>query len=135
MKGQMVLEEIFKFLIYIVVAVVVIIMVVNFRHEIAKALNLCELFHLFCPKEGKCENIVVEENSIDNSILKKYCNLCWDKTGDKSFEKNCLCYIVKGQFNPVSNNLPTYCNLKCARQASSILFYYDSKLKMINIEC
>jgi hypothetical protein len=133
MKG-LALEFVFKMFLYIVVIMVVVGLIVFFRDSIISALNLCQYLPSGCPQKEECSTVQATEAQITASILDKYCNLCWSKTGAKDYQKDCLCYIVKGSFSsfPYSNQ---NCELKCSNQATSLIFTYSSLFKKIIIEC
>jgi hypothetical protein len=132
MKG-LALEFVFKMFLYIVVIIVVIGLIVFFRNSIISTLNLCQYLPSGC-LEKKCETIQATEGQITSSILDKYCNLCWSKTGAKDLREDCLCYVVKGDFLPFPYSNQN-CELKCSKQATSLIFAYNSLLKKITIEC
>lgn len=133
MKG-MALELVFKMFLYIVVIMVVISLIIFFRDSIISALNLCQFLPSGCPPKEECPTIEVTEGQITSSTIDKYCSLCWSKTGAKNYGKNCLCYVVKGDFSPFAYSNPN-CELKCSKPATSLIFTYDSLLRKINIGC
>ena len=112
---------------------VVISLIVFFRNSIISALNLCQYLPSGCPQE-ECSTIQTNEDQITASILDKYCDLCWSKTGAKDYKKDCLCYVVKGNFSPFTYSNQN-CELKCSNQATSLIFTYSSLFKKITIEC
>lgn len=132
MKG-LALEYVFKMFLYLVVVLVVLGLIINFRNQIIEALNLCQ-YVPGCKREEKCETILVKEVMVNENILNKYCNFCWGKTGLKDYKENCLCYVVKGSFSPFAFNNPD-CELKCTSDSDILFFKYDSLFKKIFIEC
>jgi len=134
MKG-MALEMVFQMFLYIVVILVVIGIIINFRESILSALKLCDYIPGGCPQKEECTAIQSTEVSITESVLKKYCDFCWSKTGAKDFSKDCLCYVVSGSFSPDSYILSDYCNLKCDKSVTSVIFTYSHLLKKVLIEC
>jgi len=133
MKG-LALEFVFKMFLYVVVVMVVISLIVFFRNSIISALNLCQYLPFTCPQKEECSTLQVTENQITANILDKYCSLCWLKTGEKDYKKDCLCYVVKGSFSPFSYSNQN-CELKCSNEATSLIFTYNSLFKKIIIEC
>jgi len=130
---MMPLETIFKFFLYLVVILVVIGLILHFRSSIIKALDLCGIFPSYCEEE-KCETIVSEEVEITSSTLRKYCKLCWSRTGEKGYDRDCICYVVKGRFVPTSFEEEN-CELLCDREVNSLTFTYDHLFKKVRIEC
>lgn len=133
MKG-MALEFVFKMFIYIVVVLVVIGIILQFRSEIISALNLCKYVPGGCPEKEECKTIHSTEPSITETTLNKYCDLCWSKTGARGYTKDCICYIITGSFSPFSYS-NEHCELKCNIQATSLIITYNHLLKKILIEC
>jgi hypothetical protein len=134
MKG-MAIEFIFKMFLYVVVILVVISLIIHFREEILTTLNLCDYVPGGCQKREECTPIQSTETSITEIVLKKYCDLCWLKTGEKNYPKDCICYIVKGSFSPSTFTLSDYCDLRCNKEATSVIFTYNQLLKKVLIEC
>jgi hypothetical protein len=134
--AEMALETVFRFFLYVVVVLVVIGLIVNFRDQIVQSLGLCNYLPSGCPQQ-ECITQQPSESVIDANVLNKYCKFCWDKTGEKDYKKDCLCYVIKGEYASVDQTvLPEYCKLKCENPtATSVLVVYDSLLKTINIEC
>jgi len=130
---MMPLETIFKFFLYVVVIMVVIGLILHFRSSIIRALDLCGLFPSYC-EERSCETIISEETEITPEVLRKYCRLCWSKTGEKDYDKDCICYVVKGKFIPTSFKEEN-CELLCDREVNSLTFTYDHLFKKVRIEC
>lgn len=135
MKAQMALEEVFKIVIFVVVALIVIGLVINFRDQIVQGLKLCDWSPSSCAKQEECSTNQADEINIDDSVLNRYCDSCWSKSGKVDLDQDCLCYIVKGTFTPLITNLPSYCQLTCNKNTTSILVYYDSVLKIVSIGC
>ena len=134
MRGEMELEFVFKMFIYVVVILVVISLITVFRKDILTALNLCKLFPQACQEAGECKTSEVSQSVIDSSVLKIYCDFCWDKTGSKKYGENCLCFILKGSYSPVEFANQN-CLLDCDKQASAVLFQYDYLLGKVFIKC
>jgi len=133
MKGQMVLEYPFKIFIYIVVVLVVISLIITFRNQILTSLNLCQFTPQGCQQQ-ECSTIEAAETTINEAVLRKYCNFCWDKTGKIDYKKDCLCYVVRGSYSPIGFTYEN-CELECDKEATSLLFAYDALLKKIYIKC
>ncbi len=131
MKGFMVLEYPFKMLLYLVVIVVVIGIILFFRKEIMSGLNFCWIGG--CHPEP-CKTVRVNEASIDTSVLDKYCNLCWQKTGKIGLKEDCLCYVVSGSFTPFAYT-SEHCVLKCNSNSQFVTFTYSHLFNQIFIEC
>jgi len=134
MKG-MALEFVFQMFLYIVVIMVVIGIIIQFRGTILSALNLCDYVPGGCPQKEECTAIHATETSITESVLRKYCDMCWSKTGAKEYSKNCICYIVSGSFSPDSYELNEYCKIECDKEVTSVILTYDYLLKKVSIEC
>lgn len=133
MKGQMVLEYPFNILLYTVVIVILIAMIITFRNRILTSLNLCQYTPQGCQPQ-QCSAIQATETVINEAVLTKYCNLCWQKTGNVNYKSDCLCYAVSGSFFPVAFSNQN-CQLTCNKDATSVLFSYDSLLKKVYITC
>jgi hypothetical protein len=134
MKGQVVLEYPFQMFLYIVVILVVISLIITFRTQILTYLKLCDYLPQGCQSQQECSTFQTKETTIDTSVLTKYCNLCWDKTGKIDYGKDCLCYIVSGSYSPITFTNKN-CELKCDKQATAVFFAYDNLLKEISIKC
>lgn len=135
MKG-MALEIIFKMFLSIVVILVVIGLIISFRTEILKALKLCNYLPEGCPPKAECSTIRSTESTVTESVLSRYCELCWSKTGAMDYKSLCMCYIVNvtGTFSPIAYET-THCELSCSRQATSLFFTYNHLLNKVLIEC
>jgi hypothetical protein len=133
MKGQMVLEYPFNIFLYAIVIIVVIGLIISFRNQIISSLNLCQFIPQGCQQQ-ECSTIEATETAIDEDVLRKYCDLCWSKTGKMEYKKDCLCYVVRGSYSPVAFAYEN-CELDCSKDATSVLFAYDSLLKKIYIKC
>jgi hypothetical protein len=134
MKGQMVLEYPFNIFIYIVVILVVIGLIANFRNQILTSLNLCQFTPQGCQQQEECSTIESTETAVNEAILNKYCNFCWEKTGKIDYKKDCLCYVVSGSFSPFTFTHEN-CELKCNKSATAVMFTYDARLKKVYIKC
>ncbi len=131
--AEMALEYIFKIFIYIVAVLVIIGIILNFQH----IASMFKLPCLFPPcEEIKCETSIINEEEINEAVLKKYCDLCWSKTGEKRYDKDCVCYLIKGSLNlPASFSHP-HCNLKCSNpSASSVFIEYKLLENNVTIDC
>lgn len=133
MKGQIALEYVFQMLIIVVVILVVVSLIIVFRNQILNYLKICDLLPQFC-RSQECYTSEMSEQTIDADALNRYCNSCWDKTGKNHYEKDCLCYIVKGSYSPTMFYNKN-CDLKCNKTSSSLVFYYDRISKSISITC
>lgn len=128
------LEYVFKMFLYIVVILVVISLIVTFRKQILTYLKLCDFLPQGCQQQIDCATYQVTEKTIDANTLRKYCSLCWDKTGQKDYRKDCLCYIVSGSYSPVEFANQN-CELKCDKTVTSVFFAYDNLLEKVYIKC
>jgi hypothetical protein len=113
---------------------VVVSLIIYFRDSIISSLNLCQYLPLGCPKKEECSTLQATEGQITETILDKYCGLCWSRTGAKDLKIDCLCYVVKGDFSPFTYSNQN-CELKCSGKTKSLIFAYNSLLKKITIEC
>lgn len=134
MKGAMELEYPFQMFLYIVVILVVISLIVTFRTQILTYLKLCDYLPQGCQSQLECSTSQTKVTTIDANVLTKYCNLCWDKTGGIKYEKDCLCYIVSGNYSPTAFSNKN-CKLDCNKQATSVIITYDWLLQKIDIKC
>jgi len=126
------LEYIAKF----IIAIIAIILIVGLVGRILNVNSLC--FFPFCEeKSNEINTRIVRENRIDESVMKKYCKLCWDKTGKVDYKTDALCYVVLGDYAPISPDLEEYCEFRCGRldHATAILFEFSSINGKIIIEC
>jgi hypothetical protein len=126
----MALEYPFKMLLYLVVIIVVIGIILAFRKEIS-SINFCWIWG--CQPKA-CETVRVNENLIDQQVLDKYCNLCWQKTGAAELKEDCICYIVNGSFTPFTYS-SEHCELKCTSASQFITFTYSHLFNNVSIEC
>ena len=102
------------------------------NHRLFKAVSI---FAQRLREVKKCSSLQSSESMITETSLNKYCKLCWDKTGAKDSTEDCLCYVVSGTYSPATANLPDYCELKCEKEATSLLFSYSQLFKKITITC
>jgi len=130
MKGFMALEYPFKVLLYLAVIIVVIGIVLFFRKQIS-SINFCWIWG--CQQKA-CETVRVNENIIDQQVLDKYCNLCWQKTGSVDLKEDCICYIVNGSFSPIAYS-SEHCNLRCTSNSQFLTFTYSHLFNKVYIEC
>lgn len=127
------LELPIKIFILIVAALVVIGIIITFRDRITDITFPC--FGPNCEEKSETvEPITVDESQITQTVLEKYCNLCWQKTGAADYKKDTVCYIVKGSFSPISFS-HEHCQLKCKNTATSVFVDYKYLDKNIIIEC
>ena len=136
MKGDMALEYPFKLLLYVVVILVVVGLIIAFNKQIREYLVnvLCQLLPQGCQSNGDCTTYDSTETVIDQKVLKYYCDACWTKTGRNEYQKDCLCYIVKGSFTPTTFTNEN-CELQCTKGASAVLFSYNHFAKTVEIKC
>lgn len=87
-----------------------------------------------CEKETTVGTITANEGNINNDALQKYCNLCWEKTGRADYKKDAVCYIIKGNFNPIQFSNEN-CILTCSGSATAVFVNYKHLDKKIQIEC
>lgn len=130
--AEMALELIFKVFILVVAVVVIIGIILNLKH-LATLIKL-PCFFPPCEEEKKCETQLVSEQ-INENTLKKYCNLCWQKTGEVNLKQSCLCYVINGSISLTSFSHPN-CNWECRnRDATSVFIEYDFIKFNISIKC
>ncbi len=136
MKG-FALETIFKMFLYIVVVLVVIGLILYFRQNIISTLRLCDYIPGGCKVEEECKTVTSSEDRVSESVLDKYCNLCWERTGAKDFKESCNCYVLslRESFVPPFTYKKENCELTCDKQTASLIFAYNKYLKKILIEC
>ena len=134
MKGAMELEYPFKVFLYIVVIVVVIGLVITLKDKIYSNINFCYYLPQFCRQNGECSTVQATREVISEATLKEYCNSCWDKTGKKDYKESCMCYIVTGNYSPISFESEN-CELKCSKSSGFLTFTYDKYLKKVFIDC
>lgn len=131
MKGDIVLEYPFNVFLYTVVVLVVIGMILTLSHT---SISLCQFTPQGCGKQDTCVTLEATESTINEAILRKYCDSCWRKTGNVDYKQDCLCSIVSGTFSPISFNY-TNCELQCNKVVTSIKFSYDHTIKKVYIKC
>lgn len=127
------LEYIAKFLIYLVVTLVIVGMIIRFF--VGK--RIC-FFDCEEPEMCDVKTLVIDERWINPETLDKYCYLCWEKNEFGKCEKNVLCYVIKGNFYTNQSYVPRdveHCELRCNRNATSLLFLYDHLRGKVFIEC
>ena len=134
MKGAMELEYPFKVFLYIVVILVVVSLVVKFKEKISSAISFCEHLPQFCQQDSACSTVQATRGVISEATLKEYCNSCWDKTGKKDYKESCMCYIVTGNYSPVSFESEN-CELNCSKSSGFLTFTYDKYFKKVFIDC
>jgi len=97
MKG-LALETVVKWIIYIVVAGIVINLVFYFYGDIKRYLKDNVL-----TKEKGVKTEMEEVGICSNNQLRIYMRSCWDKTGEK-YDEDVICYILKGDFSNVDTD-------------------------------
>jgi len=127
---SLVLEYPFRIFILIVVILVLIGIMWQFRDQI---MNIC----LFPPCNGEEEcniqPVISEESRFTKEVLDKYCNLCWIKNGGGTCEGDSVCYILnlEENFDPsIPWNLMKeydYCIVTCENIVSSLYVQYRSE--------
>ena len=127
------LEYVAKFLIYLIVIVVVVGVIWKFFVSTKVCFINCEKPTEQCDIETK----VVYEERVTNQIIDKYCSLCWQSV--QACRKNVLCYVVNLNvgFDPkigITSGYD-YCEVKCNKQATSLLFEYDWAQRKVLVEC
>jgi len=131
MKGDMVLEYPFKMFLYMVVFLVVVGLILTLSRT---HIDFCKFTPQGCENEERCATHESTETVITEAILRKYCDSCWAKTGKIDYKEDCLCYVVTGDYSPISFTYSN-CELNCIKNATAIKFSYDSLLKKIQIKC
>lgn len=134
----MALEYPFKLFILIVVVLVIISIMWQFRDKI---MGIC----LFPPCNGdeECnvQPVITSESEFTEEILNKYCSMCWLKNGEGNCKGDSICYVLnlEEDFNP---DIPwdilrdyDYCFVTCENETSSLYVQYQSLDKIIEIAC
>lgn len=134
----MVLEYPFKVFILIVVVLVIISIMWQFRDKI---MNIC----LFPPCNGEEEcnvqPVITTESEFTKEVLDKYCSLCWIKNGAGKCRGDSICYVLNlnESFIPDNWNLikeHEYCIVTCENETSSLFVqYYSEGEGYIEIAC
>jgi len=121
------LEYVFKMFILIVVVLIIITMMWQFRDKIV---DVC----LFppCDKQGGCnvQPIISEEERFSIMVLDKYCNLCWMKNGGGKCKDDSSCYVLNLKNDFIPGTWPSthdYCIVTCENAASSLYVQYRSE--------
>jgi len=140
---SMILEYPFKIFILIVVVLVIISIMWQFRDKIT---SIC----LFppCEDETECnvQPVIQDKESFTEEELDYYCNLCWIKNGAGTCNQNSVCYIfnLEDDINPgdwedvheIDYNGDSFlCVIKCEDETSSFYVQYQSLGKIIEITC
>jgi len=126
------LEYPIQIFILIVTALVVVGIILNLRHTAEGYKFPC--FIPPCDNTATLKTAVVNENVITEDVLKKYCNLCWGKTGAVNYKEDFVCYFVKGSYSPIIFDAE-HCKLKCFDTVKSVHFSYHFLDKEVTIEC
>jgi len=125
----MVLEYPFKIFILIVVVLVIISIMWQFRDRI---MNMC-LFPPCDEEECDVQPVIATESNFTKQVLDKYCNLCWMKNGAGACVGDSVCYILnlENDFDP---NVPwnmlkeyDYCIINCNNIVTSLYVQYHSE--------
>lgn len=130
----MALEYPFKVLLFIAVILILITIMWNFRDKIQ---NLC-LFD--CDDDEKCDvkTVPSSEEYVDQDLINKYCEICWNKNKKGGCTENVLCYAVHSEYglDTEEDRLLDYCEHSCSNMnAKTIFFQYDSLRKRVFITC
>jgi hypothetical protein len=97
MKGQgMALETVVKFIIFIIVALVVIGIVMYFSDDIKRYLS-----NMFGGGNKDVNVTVITADSFSTEEVKVYIRGCWDMTGT-NFHKDATCYVLVGDLSKVN---------------------------------
>lgn len=130
----MALEYMAKFFIYLIVIIVIVGLMIRFF----MGKKIC--FFDCVEDEKLCEvkTLVIDEYEITSETLNKYCYLCWEKNNLGECKENVLCYVINGNFYASQSYVlsdPEHCELRCDRDATSLLFLYDYLRGKVFIEC
>lgn len=132
---SMVLEYPFKLFILIVVVIVIIGIMLQFRDKI---INIC----LFPPcngeKECNVQSDIATESEFTEVVLDKYCSLCWIKNGEGKCKGDSVCYILnlEEDFDPDDwTSEYEYCIVTCDKDTPSLLVQYLAMEEIIEITC
>lgn len=128
----MVLEYPFKIFILIVVVLVIISIMWQFRDKI---MEICFFPPCDGGKECNVQTVISKETEFTVDELNKYCNLCWEKNGAGNCIEDSVCYVLdlEEDFNHKIpwNSLPTkkynYCFVTCNNTVSSLYVEYHSE--------
>ena len=130
----MALEYIFKILILTVVVLVLITFVYSIVRKSEERFNFC--LPPFCKQQpSSCETKLINKNSIDGNLLKKYLNLCLE-TG-RNLKKDCLCYTVKLTV-PFNTTKATFSNSvvdECKKTSNVFLIEYKFGEDKVHLLC
>ena len=126
------LEYPIQILILIVTALVVVGIILNLQHTAINFKFPC--FIPPCESQTEVKMSIASEKVITEDVLKKYCNLCWGKTGAMGYKKDVVCYIVKGSYSPIIFDSEN-CKLKCFDTVTSVFVSYHFLDKQVTIEC
>lgn len=139
-KGQAALEYPFNILLYVIVILVVIGLILTFQKQIVQFLPICNLLPAGCQEIKECTTATISAPSINAEVLETWCKTCWDKTGKIESKKNCLCYVISGDYLPIpANQLPAdwpeYCEIDCKEKVRSVSVGYDELFGKVIISC
>ena len=130
---SMVLEYPFKVFILIVVVIVVMSIMIQFRDKI---MSMC--FFPPCNGEEECnvEPVILKELEFTEEVFDKYCNLCWIKNGEGRCKESSICYVLNLDKDFEPDDLESeHCIVTCNKDSSSLFVQYQSIEKKIFIEC
>ncbi len=140
------LETVFKFLLYLIVVLILVAIMVQFKDKI---LNLC-LLPSSCEKENRIEKCGITpttstESTVTKEVLEKYCNLCWEKNKRGECKEMSMCYVISlekasnpttvAKKTPLSSEVSKRCSILCSRDATSLFVQYDWINENITIGC
>ena len=125
----MVLEYPVQIFILLIAALVIIALLINYYVQTGK---ICLIPPCTQTIEIKTESVA--ESPITANTIKKYCNICWEKSGEGGYKSDAVCYVVSGDYNPIAVT-ESHCLLQCNKAATSLIFKYDWVNKIVQVNC
>ncbi len=98
MSKGLALETVVKWIIYIVVAGVVINLVFFFYDDVKRYIETSVF-----KREKDVQTEKIEQDSFSAVEVRIFVRACWDKTGER-YEKDVICYILKGDVSGVDGS-------------------------------
>ena len=135
---SMVLEYPFRIFILIVVVIIIIGIMWQFRDRI---MEIC-LFPPCDEEECNIQPVISDENRFTEEVLDKYCSQCWIKNGEGKCKGDSVCDVLNlgEEFDFDSPTAPwlnkhDYCIVTCKDVTSTVYVQYLSLERMIEIAC
>ncbi|MBU5688479.1 MAG: hypothetical protein QW350_01610 [Candidatus Aenigmatarchaeota archaeon] len=127
------LEYPFKFILYLIVIIVLVGIMISIKEKILKT-----CFFPPCEEKKSCEFETenFQEINLNENIISKYCNLCFEKS--KECKRDKLCYIISLEnsfdFSRKEINInEDKCKITCEKNTNLIYFsyiYFEDKIKV-----